>query len=105
MTGKLGSVAPAADAATTLYTVPSAHVTTANLICVNRGAAAAKVRVAITADASAGNKDWIEYDAPLPGGGGVLHLTALVCAAGEKIIVQDDTGAVSYRAHGFEEDV
>jgi len=104
MTGKLGSVAPAADTAATLYTVPAAHVTTANLICVNRGADAAKVRIAITSDATAGNKDWIEYDAPLPSSG-VLHVTALVCAAGEKIVVQDDTGVVSYRAHGFEEDV
>lgn len=100
--GKLGSAAPAADTDTTVYTVPSATVATVNVSVVNRGADAATVRVAITSAASPAAADWVEYDAPVPGAGGVLERTALVAGAGEKIIVRANTANCTVRVHGFE---
>jgi uncharacterized protein YlzI (FlbEa/FlbD family) len=100
MSGQLGSAAPAADTATTLYTVPADTRATVNIHACNRGAFTAKVRIAITADASPSNKDWIEFNAPVEANG-VLQNTAVVMSAGEKIVVQDDTGEVSYRVHGM----
>lgn len=103
MSGKLGSAALAADTNTTVYTVPASTVATLNIALVNRGADPAKVRVAITNAASPGDADWIEYDATIPAGGGVLERTALVVGTGENIIIHSDVGNVSARVHGFEE--
>lgn len=105
MSGRLGSAAPAADTDTTLYTVPSGKVATINVSAVNRGAEDAKVRIGVTIAATPDDADWIEYDAVIPANGGVLERTAIVVGSGETVMVRDDKGAISYRCHGFEEDV
>lgn len=103
MSGKLGSAALAADTTTTVYTVPASTVVTLNIALVNRGGDPAKVRVAITDSVNPGDADWIEYDATIPGPGGVMERTALVAGAGENIIIHSDVGTISARIHGFEE--
>jgi hypothetical protein len=102
MSGRLGTAAPAADTDTTVYTVPAGTVATLNIAACNRGAATAKVRVAITPGGAAPtDADWVEYDATIPAAG-VLERSALVAGAGEAVIVRDDVGTCTYRVHGFE---
>ena len=101
--GNLGSAALAANADTLLYTVPAGKVTTLNINCCNRDAAAsAKVRIAIGAGANPANADYIEYGTSLLANG-VLERSGFVCGAGEKVWVRADTANVSVRVYGFEE--
>lgn len=103
--GKLGSAALAADTYTTLYTVPAGKAATINIALVNRGVDAAAVKVALTTESSTPlNADYIEYDAVVPGAGGILERTALVVGAGEKVMIYSDVATISARVHGFEED-
>jgi hypothetical protein len=101
--GLLGKAAPAANTDTVLYTVPASTVVSFNLSVVNRGADIARVRVAIAPNGTLTNSDWVEFDALVPAGGGVLERTGLAAEATERIIVRDDRGTCSYRAFGFEQ--
>ena len=104
--GRLGSAARSAESYTTVYSVPANKAATLNVLAVNRGAAATRLRVAITTQSSTPlDADYIEYDAELAGGGGIFERTALVAGDGEKVMVRASTGDVSVRIHGFEEDL
>ncbi|MEX1197808.1 MAG: hypothetical protein WEB57_08125 [Pseudohongiellaceae bacterium] len=104
--GKLGAAALNADVYTPVYEVPSNKATTLNILAVNRGGGAAKIRVAITTESTTPlDADFIEFDAQLSGGGGIFERTALVAGDGEKIMVRASTDDVSVRIHGFEEDL
>jgi hypothetical protein len=104
--GKLGAADIPAAAYTTVYTVPADTVATLNLSLVNRGADPATVRVAITTEAGDPlDADFIEYDAVIPGAGGILERTALMAGAEEKVKIYSDVATISARVHGFEEAV
>ncbi|KAA5603243.1 hypothetical protein F1188_19885 [Roseospira marina] len=100
--GRLGAAAPPADTHTTVYTVPADTAATLNIAVVNRGSDPATVRVAVTATTNPADADWIEYDAVVPAGGGVLERSGIVAGPGERVIVRDDAGTCTYRIHGFE---
>ena len=103
--GKLGAADLAADTYATVYTVPASTVSTLNIAIVNRGSGDATVRVALTTEATTpALADFVEFDAIVPGAGGILERTALVAGAGEKVMVRSTSGDVSVRVHGFEED-
>lgn len=103
--GKLGAANLTANSYATIYTVPAGIVSTLNIAIVNRGAADATVRVALTTQATTpGLADFVEFDAIVPAAGGILERTALVAGAGEKIMVQSTLADVSVRVHGFEGD-
>jgi Fe-S cluster assembly scaffold protein SufB len=103
--GKLGSAALAAATYTVVYTVPANKIATLNVAVVNRGGADAEVRVAITTEAATpAVADFIEFDAVVPGEGGILERTALVAGSGEKIMVRASTADVTVRVHGLVED-
>ena len=103
--GKLGAAALTANTYNTVYTVPADKAATLNVAIVNRGADDATVRVAITTESTSPlDADFIEYDAPLSGAGGVLERTALVAGSGENVMVRASTDNVTVRVHGFEED-
>ena len=100
--GKLGSVDLTANTYATVYTVPASKVATLNVAMVNRGAAGATVRIALSTEATTpANTDFIEYDVVIPANG-VLERTALVAGAGEKVMIISTSADVSARVHGFE---
>lgn len=101
MSGLMGKASLAANADTDLYTVPAGKVATANVSLCNRGAAEAKVRIAVR-NGALSNSDYLEYDVTLPANG-VLERTQIAMSAGEIITVRSTVASVSARAHGFEE--
>lgn len=104
MNGTLGKAALTANTYHKLFTVSNSHVATFNVAVVNRADDVAKVRIAISSeDSTPGNEDFIEYDVKLPAAGSVLERTGLVASAGESVFVYGDTGNLSARAFGFEE--
>lgn len=100
MSGRLGAAAPAADVATTVYTVPAGKVATVNINVVNRGEESATVRIALATQAAPANADWVEYDAEVPVAG-VLQRTADVLSGGERVIVQASSADLTVRVSGF----
>jgi hypothetical protein len=57
--------------------------------------------VAISAVASPGNEDWIEYDASIPAGG-VLERTGIVAQAAERVVVYVSAATASVNVYGYE---
>ncbi|MCG2663356.1 MULTISPECIES: hypothetical protein [Brevundimonas] len=106
---KLASASLAAGVVTALYTVPAGKQAIVTVALCNRGAASAKIRVALTNGAAPTDADWIEYDTPLPAAGGsggsVLERTGLSLGAGQQIHVHATTAAVSATVHGLEQAV
>ena len=107
-TGKLArAVISSASTNTTVYTVPTGFYSVVNLMIVNSNGQPVNARVAITNQTGSPlNSEYIEYGVTMPGVNGVLERTALVCSAGEKIIVWAGVAnALSVRVNGYEETV
>jgi hypothetical protein len=103
--GKLGAAAlTTANVDTAIYTVPASTVATVSISACNKGAAAAKVRIAVGVGSAGAPTaaDFLEYDTSVPANG-VLERSGVVCSAGEKVFVRASTADVSVRVHGFEE--
>jgi hypothetical protein len=100
--GKLGSATLAANADTTVYTVPASTVATINVAIVNRGSGDATINVAIAPTEAPANADYIEFGVVIPANG-ILERTAIVAGAGERVVVRSSTANCSVRVHGFEE--
>lgn len=104
---RLAANTPAAAAETLLYTVPAGRRAVFTLNACNRNAAQAKVRIALTNGAAPVAADWIEFDTPIPGVGGVagsvLVRTGLALAAGQRLYVRSDVVDVSFVVFGIEE--
>lgn len=105
--GKLAQVLIGGAATnTTIYTVPANMVATLNILVTNNNANAVPVRIAISTQSGTTPllSEYIEYNASVPAVNGVLERTAIVCSAGEKIIVWAGTGAaLTFRINGIEE--
>lgn len=100
--GTLGQAAPSALTHTTVYTVPSGLTATVNVNIVNRGPIPTVVRLAVAADGTPVNSEYIEYDAGiLPYD--VLERTALVVSSQKQLVVYADTANTSVNVYGFEE--
>jgi hypothetical protein len=98
----LGTALPAANTLVSLYEVPAGRRAVVNVAACNQGAAAAKLRVALTASATPAASEFIEFDVSLAASE-VLERTALSLAAGQKIVVQANAATVSFNAWGIEE--
>lgn len=91
------SVSLTTTANTTLYG-PTADRTVALINFCNRGAAPAKVRLAIAASASPADAEWIEFDCPLAAAGSAgntMERGGISISAGKYIVVRTDTATVS----------
>lgn len=105
--GLLGKAALGAAAYTSVYTVPSGKVTTANIRLMNRDQInSVTVRLAIcpatwTSGAPA-NADYIEPPDLVIPAGGFLEETAMVMSAGEQVVAFASAASVTARVHGFE---
>jgi len=101
--GILGQSAPTATTLTTVYTVPSSTHAVANVNILNRSASnPVDVRIALSATATPGDAEYIEYDATIPAKG-VLERTALSLQASKNIVVYCSTGDTSVSVHGLEQ--
>lgn len=98
----LGTALPAANTLAILYEVPTGRRAVVNVAACNRGSAAAKLRVALSASATPAGSEFIEYDVGLAATE-VLERTALSLAAGQKIVVQANAATVSFNVWGIEE--
>ena len=76
----LGTALPAANTLATLYEVPTGRRAVVNVAACNKGTAAAKLRVALTASATPAESEFIEFDVSLAATE-VLERTALSLAA------------------------
>ena len=102
-TGILGTPADlTATTNTTLYTVPAGTFTIASVSLCNRSASSVTVRIALSANASPTNAEWIEYGATIPAYG-VLERSGLALDTGRNIVVYASAGsAISAVAYGIE---
>jgi hypothetical protein len=100
----LGQVAPSATTDTNLYTVPSATETVAStLVICNRSTTAATYRVAIrVAGATISNKDYIAFDAAIPGSDTIALTLGLSLAATDVVTVHASTANLSFSVFGSE---
>jgi hypothetical protein len=99
----LASAKPATGQTVAVYTVPASRRATVNVNCCNTGTAASKVRLAVSAEATAPlATQWIEWDVELPASG-VLERTGIVLSAGQKVFARSDTGGVTVNVWGIEE--
>ena len=87
---------------TSIYNVTASKTSSLTLSLVNRGTAAATIRVGLCASGSIGNAEFIEYETTLPPKG-VLERTGIVMQATKQLVVRTDTANISASAYGFEE--
>ncbi len=99
-----GQSAPAANAHTTIYTVPAgkAFVSSSLTVC-NRDAAAGTYRVAVVPAAeSLAAKHYIVYDKPIDVKDFAQFVLGLTLAEGDKVIVRASSANVSFNLFGSE---
>ena len=102
-TGILARSLPAAATDTTLYTVPVGKTASVTLAVCNQNVTDyAKVRIALTDTDTPTSNSYIEFDAPM-NAFGVLERSAIVLAAGQKIVVRTTLNTVSFVVFGIEE--
>ncbi|MDP1605647.1 MAG: hypothetical protein Q8L93_03230 [Rhodocyclaceae bacterium] len=99
----LASHRPAATTTVAAYTVPASRRATVNLALCNTGLAAARLRVAVTANNTAPPEtaaDWIEWDTALDPSA-VLERTGIVLATGQTPWVHSTTPNVTANVWGI----
>lgn len=102
------AVISSATTNTLIYTVPAGVYSPVNICIVNSNGMPVTVRVAISAQSGVTPlaSEYIEYGVQVPGVNGVLERSAVVCSAGEKIIVWASTAnAITVRITGYEESI
>lgn len=100
--GRLGAADLSATTNTTIYTVPSGKYAALTISIANRNTLGAKIRLAISATATPGNSEWIEYDAVIPPNG-VLERSGIVIGSGQYLVVYSDIANLSVVAYGIED--
>jgi len=100
-TGILGTADLAATTETTVYTVPANTFSVVTINVTNRNPQSRSIRVALAADASATNEEWIEFDAELLGSG-VLERSGIVLDEDKRVIVYSNSTDISVVVYGIE---
>lgn len=99
--GILGQSAPTGTTNTTVYTVPASTSSVVNVNVLNRGTAAATVRIALAASGTPTNSEYLEYEATVPPKG-VLERTGIVLDAGKLVVVYASSSDTSVNVYGLE---
>jgi hypothetical protein len=100
-TGRLGTEDLAATTNTTVYTCPATTFAVASVSICNRNATTVTVRLGLSATATPGNAEWLEFGVSLPANS-VLERTGLVLDAGKNLVVWASGTGVSAVAYGIE---
>lgn len=104
--GKLGSLDLTTTNNTTLYSVPAATRSVANVSLCNRSSGTVRVRLAFSDTTTPGNEDWIEYDYPLLPNSSMERTGIVMDATNKYLVVRSDTAnVISASAWGYEEAV
>ena len=100
----LGQAAPAATTSTDLYTVPAATSAILSTITVtNRAATDATFRISTSlAGAVLANKDYLVYDATVPGSGFITLTLGITMATTDKLRVYASSANISFNVFGTE---
>ena len=100
----LGQVAVGAGSPTSLYTVPSStSAVVSSLVVCNRSSVATTFRVAVrVAGAALDDKQYVFYDAPLPGNETMIATIGIALSAGDILSVYAAAASVSFSAFGVE---
>jgi len=103
-TGRLGAFNITTTADTTVYTVPSATFSVVSVnICNRNSSTPASIRLAVSAGATPGPSEYIEYDSSLVANG-VLERTGIVMKTGDLLVFSTPTGTptLSVVVYGIE---
>lgn len=100
-TGRLGVQDLAATSNTTVYTCPTSTFGVVNVSICNRNATSVTVRLALSASATPGTAEWIEFGVTIPANS-VLERTGLVLSAGQLLVVWASATGVNAVAYGIE---
>ena len=100
----LGQAAPAATTSTDLYTVPAAtSAIVSTIVITNRAATDATFRLSQSlTGAVLANKDYLVYDATVPGSGFITLTLGITMAATDKLRVYASSANISFNAFGTE---
>jgi hypothetical protein len=100
----LGQAAPAATTSADLYTVPAATSAIVSTITIaNRAATDATFRISQSlAGGVLANKDYLVYDAQIPGAGFITLTLGVTMAATDKLRVYASSANISFNAFGTE---
>ena len=86
---------------TEIVAPPASGVKVTTLNVVNRTDANRKIRVALSADTTVTDEEYIEYNVTLPANG-VLERTGIVCSASNGLYVWADGASVTAVAYGMD---
>lgn len=100
-TGRLGTADLAATTNTTVYTCPATTFAVASISICNRNSTGITARLGLSATATPGNAEWLEYGVTIPANS-VLERTGLVIDAGKNLVVYASTTGASAVAYGIE---
>jgi hypothetical protein len=101
--GRLGNALLTGNADTTIYTVPAGKYAIASINLVNRDPlVSAKVRIALSNNATTQTSEYIEFDATLAAGGTVLERTGLSISPSMNVRVFSTTSNVVASIYGIE---
>jgi len=99
--GRLGTPQDlAATTNTTLYTNATTYAVASVTLC-NRNSTAVSIRIALSATATPGNAEYIEYGTTIPANG-VLERTGLVVGATQNLVAYASATGVSAVVYGIE---
>jgi hypothetical protein len=100
----LGQSNPAATTSTDLYTVPaSTEAILSTIMVCNQAATQATFRVSISVNGAAlSDKEYLAYDAAIPGNGFVALTLGVTLGAADVVRVYASTADISFNAFGSE---
>ena len=100
-TGILGTEDLAANALTTVYTVPEDTFAVVTVNITNRNTQSRNVRIATAADDTPTDAEWIEFNTELLGNG-VVERSGVVLDEGKKIVALSNSTDVNIVVYGIE---
>lgn len=100
-TGILGTEDLAANALTTVYTVPEDTFAVVTVNVTNRNTQSRNVRIATAADDTPTDAEWIEFNTELLGNG-VVERSGVVLDEGKKIVALSNSTDVNIVVYGIE---